>query len=104
MSAGIATAAMIALKPIDEVTLHVSRPLVLPGVRLADPHVTALQWRRGIQVFAILAMQEGIQDRAYRIYWNEGQKRTDRFAQVLQHFAPLSTAEELEAADRSGTT
>lgn len=33
MCAGIATVAMIALKPIDEVRLHVSRPLVLPRVR-----------------------------------------------------------------------
>lgn len=26
--------------------------------------------------------EEGIQDRSYRLYWNEGQNRTDRFCQV----------------------
>jgi hypothetical protein len=36
---------------------------------------------------------EGIRDRAYRIYYNEGQNRTDRFTQVAScwptHFCGL---------------
>lgn len=62
-------------------------------VCVLDLHVrTAMAtWESGLRDLG--NVQEGIQDRAYRIYWNEGQKRTDRFAQVLQHFAPLSTAE-----------
>jgi hypothetical protein len=35
---------------------------------------------------------EGIQDRAYRIYYNEGQNRTDRFSQVATCLAtPLQS-------------
>lgn len=36
---------------------------------------------------------EGIQDRAYRIYYNEGQNRTDRFSQVASCLATLLQSE-----------
>jgi hypothetical protein len=39
---------------------------------------------------------EGIQDRAYRIYYNEGQNRTDRFSQVASCWAKLLLLEASE--------
>lgn len=32
---------------------------------------------------------EGIRDRAYRLHYNEGQNRTDKFARVSEHLIDL---------------